>query len=101
MCRFGDGTIAAIAEDFNAITVAIQPGGSAEIMGYLSRESLSFPVISDPDGALATIWGYSAYPSASCWTAAAAYDSLRSAIPPESGYGDACVGNRHEWIRPC
>jgi len=63
MCRFGDDTIAAIAEDFSVITVAIQSGGAAEIMGYLNRESLSFPVIPDPHGRLATTWGVSGVPA--------------------------------------
>ncbi|WP_089725335.1 protein disulfide oxidoreductase [Candidatus Thiosymbion oneisti] len=63
VCRFGDDTIAAIAEDFNVITVAIQSGGAAEIMGHLSRASLSFPVIPDSDGVLATAWGVSGVPA--------------------------------------
>ena len=63
MCRFGDDTITAIAEDFNVITVAIQSGGAAEIMGHLNRESLSFPVIPDPRGTLATAWGVSGVPA--------------------------------------
>ena len=63
MCRFGDDTIAAIAEDFSVITVAIRSGGAAEIMGYLNRESLSFPVIPDPYGRLATAWGVAGVPA--------------------------------------
>jgi len=63
ICRFGNDTIAAIAEDFDVVTVAIQSGGPAEIMGYLSREPSSFPVIPDPDGALATAWGVSGVPA--------------------------------------
>jgi len=63
MCRFGDDAIAAIAEDFSVVTVAIQSGGAEEIMGYLSRESLAFPVIPDPDGALAAAWGVPGVPA--------------------------------------
>jgi len=63
MCRFGDDTIDALAKDFRVVTVAIQSGGIAEIMGHMQRESLSFPVIPDPYGQLATAWGVSGVPA--------------------------------------
>jgi len=63
MCRFGDAGIAAIAEDFRVVTVAIQSGGAMDIMEYLDRESLSFPVIPDPHGTLAVAWGVSGVPA--------------------------------------
>jgi len=63
VCRLGDCAIDAIAKDFSVITVAIQSGGPAEIRGHMSHESLSFPVISDPQGELATAWGVSGVPA--------------------------------------
>lgn len=63
MCRLGDDTIDAIAKDSGVITVAIQSGGAAEILGHMKRESLSFPVIPDPFGELATDWGVSGVPA--------------------------------------
>ncbi len=63
MCRFGDDAIDAIAKDSSVITVAIQSGGTTEITEHMSRESLSFPVIPDPHGALAAAWGVSGVPA--------------------------------------
>ena len=63
MCRFGDDAIDAMAKDFSIITVAILSGGATEIMGHMGRESLSFPVIPDPQGALAAAWGVSGVPA--------------------------------------
>lgn len=63
MCRLGDDAIDAIARDSDVITIAIQSGGAAEILGHMKRESLSFPVIPDPFGVLVTAWGVSGVPA--------------------------------------
>ena len=63
VCRLGDKAVAAIAEDFDVITVATQSEGPSEIAAYLRREALSFPVIPDPHGALATRWDIPGIPT--------------------------------------
>lgn len=62
-CRLGDDGIDAIAEDYDVITVAIQSGGPAEIRRHLSDQGLSFPVIPDDYGELATRWGIPGVPT--------------------------------------
>jgi thiol-disulfide isomerase/thioredoxin len=57
VCRFGDDAIHAIARDFDVITVATQSGGTADIVEHLRKEGLSFPVITDPYGEIASRWG--------------------------------------------
>jgi peroxiredoxin len=63
VCRMSNGDIADLAIDHPVITVAMQSGDAAEVMAYLSREGLTFPVISDPDGALSGRWGVPAVPA--------------------------------------
>ena len=63
MCRLGDDAIDAIAEDVEVVTVATQSGGPLEIAGHMSQEGLSFPVIADPYGEIATRWGVPGVPA--------------------------------------
>lgn len=63
MCRLGDDAIDSIAKDFDVVTIAIQSGRSAEIAEHMRREGLSFPVIPDPYGELATSWGVPGVPA--------------------------------------
>jgi thiol-disulfide isomerase/thioredoxin len=63
VCRMSNGDIDALAGDHPVITVAMQSGSEAAVSAYLAREGLSFPVISDPDGALAGRWGVPAVPA--------------------------------------
>lgn len=63
VCKLGDDAIDTIAEDFDVITVAMQSGGPREIAGHLSTEGLSFPVIADPYGEMASRWGVVGVPA--------------------------------------
>lgn len=63
VCGLGNGTINAIAEDYPVITVAMQSGSPADIVGYMTNEGLSFPVIPDPHGELASRWGVRGVPT--------------------------------------
>jgi len=63
VCRLGDGTIDALAKSFDVITVAIRSGGPRDIREHMSRESLSFPVIPDPQGELTADWGVTGVPA--------------------------------------
>jgi peroxiredoxin len=64
VCRAEQSSIDALANDhLNIITVAMQSGNAATVSRFISDQSLSFPVINDPDGSLARAWGVHAVPA--------------------------------------
>jgi thiol-disulfide isomerase/thioredoxin len=63
ICRAEQGSIDALARDVPVITVAMQSGSRAEVIQFLRKEDLSFPVLNDPDGVLAARWGVRAVPA--------------------------------------
>jgi len=69
VCEAMDGNVAAVAEDSNVITVAVRSGDARAIVASLEEEGLvtndrpAFRVIADPNGALASAWGVSAFPT--------------------------------------
>jgi peroxiredoxin len=62
-CRMSEGGIAAIAGDHPVLSVAMQSGDAREVQAYMAKQGLIFPVLPDPDGALASAWGVSAVPA--------------------------------------
>lgn len=65
VCDAMDGNVASVAEEANVVSVAVRSEGPAAIRAHLRDEELegAFPVIPDPDGALAAEWGVSAFPT--------------------------------------
>ena len=63
VCKLGEGDIASLAGDHQVITVAMQSGGRDDIIAYLTERELSFPVLSDPYGELASAWGVPGVPA--------------------------------------
>ena len=63
ICELEQGSIQSISEDHAVITVAMQSGEAEEVIAYMREEKLKFPVINDPDGALARRFGVRAVPS--------------------------------------
>ena len=63
VCRAMDGFVDAIARDHRVLTVALQSGEAGEILSYLEAADLDFPVVSDPDGAIARRWGVGGVPA--------------------------------------
>jgi thiol-disulfide isomerase/thioredoxin len=63
ICRVEQGSIDALARDVPVITVAMQSGSREEVVQFLRKEALSFPVLNDPDGVLAAQWGVRAVPA--------------------------------------
>ncbi len=63
ICRAEQGSIEALARDTAVITVAMQSGDRNAVVQHLRNEALSFPVLNDPDGAIATQWGVRAVPA--------------------------------------
>jgi thiol-disulfide isomerase/thioredoxin len=62
-CRLGQRAIDAVAADHRVITVAMQSGDPMEVRAYMAVQGIAFPVLADPDGALAGLWGVSGLPS--------------------------------------
>jgi thiol-disulfide isomerase/thioredoxin len=63
ICRLGQGSIAALAEEGRVITVALSSGSDAEVRQYLRDEGVAFPVINDPTGEIAANWGVMGVPA--------------------------------------
>lgn len=63
VCRFQDGSIASIAEDYPVISVATTSGSAAEIQAYLDGEGLDLPVMLDESGDLARRWDVRGVPA--------------------------------------
>ena len=65
VCDAMDGNVASVAEDGRVVTVAVRSEGAAAIRAHLRDQELegAFPVIADPNGALAREWGVSAFPT--------------------------------------
>ncbi len=63
VCRAEQGSIDALARDTPVITVAMQSGSREEVIQYLRKETLSFPVLNDRDGVIAAQWGVRAVPA--------------------------------------
>jgi thiol-disulfide isomerase/thioredoxin len=63
ICRAEQGSIDALARDAPVITVAMQSGGREEVVQYLRKEALGFPVLNDPEGVMAARWGVRAVPA--------------------------------------
>jgi thiol-disulfide isomerase/thioredoxin len=63
VCRAEQGSIAAIAEDADVISVAMQSGPPAEVAGYVKEQGIVFPVLNDADGSISNAWGVHAVPA--------------------------------------
>ena len=63
VCRVEQDAIEALAKDHPTVTVAMQSGEASAVAAHLSKESLSFPVLNDPDGTIAAQWGVRAVPA--------------------------------------
>ena len=63
ICRLEQSSIDALAKDARVITVAMQSGTATEVTRHLQQHELGFPVVNDPDGAIATAWGVHAVPA--------------------------------------
>ncbi len=63
ICKLEQGTINSLAKEYRVITVAMNSGGPASVAQYLHKNDLTFPVIVDPDGDLARLFGVSGVPT--------------------------------------
>ena len=63
ICRAEQGSIAALAQEADVITVAMQSGTAAEVARHMQQQGIAFPVLNDQDGALSAAWGVHAVPA--------------------------------------
>lgn len=63
VCALEQGTVTGLAEDVPFISVAMQSGSEKEVADFLQQEGLRFPVVNDPEGALAKRYGVSGVPA--------------------------------------
>ncbi len=63
VCRREAGTIASLAREYPVLTVATRSGDAAAVRRYLAAEQVSFPVILDPGGEIASKYGVRALPT--------------------------------------
>jgi thiol-disulfide isomerase/thioredoxin len=63
VCRAEESNVIALAKRTRVISVASHSGSAADVQRYVRAAGISYPVINDPDGALARRYGVSAYPT--------------------------------------
>ena len=63
VCRAEAGNIDALAKDAKVVTIAVKSGGLDEIGNYMNENALSFPVVNDQNGAIATQFKISVFPT--------------------------------------
>lgn len=63
VCRAEAGNIDALAKDAKVVTVAVKSGGVQEIDNYMHENGLSFPVINDQNGVIATQFKITVFPT--------------------------------------
>ena len=63
ICKLEEESIAAISEDHNVITIAMQSGNDQEIKDYLEEQGINFPVIVDEYGEIAKRFGVQGVPT--------------------------------------
>lgn len=63
-CKFSEGLITGVQEDWSVLTVAYQSGDKQEVDKYIKERGLeSWNVIADQDGRLAELFGVQAVPA--------------------------------------
>lgn len=63
ICGAMDDNVAAIAEHYPLVSVALNSGGATEIKAHLQQRDLVFPVLLDDDGAHSRRWGVRGVPT--------------------------------------
>jgi len=64
ICSAEQGSIAAIAHDHpNVITIAMQSGKTEQVVRFMEKNEIAFPVVNDADGSISNSWGVHAVPA--------------------------------------
>ena len=62
-CKMENSTIEALSKHFDVITVAVNSGSDEEIKAFMQEKNLSFKVINDSNGTLASLFNVSGFPT--------------------------------------
>lgn len=63
VCNLEHGMIDSLADGYPVITIAMQSGEGSEVLAALQAEGVDYPVLNDPQGALARLYGVSGVPA--------------------------------------
>lgn len=63
VCKVTSPSVAAVAQEYRVITVAMQSGNDAELRRFLQEHGLEMEVINDDSGAIAAQWGVQSVPA--------------------------------------
>ena len=63
VCRQEASNIGRVARHYPVITVAVQSGTKGEILDWMKRQKVDYPILNDPDGTLAKRFGVSIFPT--------------------------------------
>ena len=63
VCKAMQSSVAALAEDYPVLTVAMQSGDAAAIHAFLRQRGVSLPVLPDPAGSLSALYGVRGVPA--------------------------------------
>lgn len=63
VCRLEEDAINSIAKDYPVLTLAHASGSRQEVLAYMSKQALSFPVMLDESGELGQRWGVTGVPA--------------------------------------
>jgi len=62
-CKLEASNIEAISKKYDVLSIAVNSGDNAKIKAYMTQRDLSFKVVNDSDGKLATQFNVEAYPT--------------------------------------
>lgn len=63
ICSTMQGTITNVLQDYAGVTIALRSGHHSDVLNYLDKNELDWPVINDNDGAWARKFGVTAVPA--------------------------------------
>jgi thiol-disulfide isomerase/thioredoxin len=63
ICSTEESSVSAVARDHPVMTIAMQSGGSAQILKYLQSRGLAWPAVVDADGGIAASFGLKGVPA--------------------------------------
>jgi len=91
-CKIEASTINALSKDYQVITVVVKAKNKAQIQNYLKKNNLSFNVIDDKNGTLATQFHIPAYPTTLI------YNTQQNLIFSEVGYSSTIGLKIRLWL---
>lgn len=63
VCNLEQGMIDSLADDYPVMTVAMASGKPEEVLAFLEEEGVDYPVLNDPQGTIARLYGVKGVPA--------------------------------------